>query len=576
MSFEIIKKHKTAVILSIIFGFLMVLPFFYFQAKLGNNFKGILPEIVNDENFYYTRIKDVIDGHLFLGNAYLLEHKDELPQSVFLAEYLLTQPIKIFNLNINTAHLIYNFLLPAIAFILTYLALFLILKSRFWSIVFSIFLFFGLYLLTFIRPVSPQFNFIFWLTQFIFLWLLISKSDFKNSPKSDFSILIFNTINFGLLFYIYPYYWTFYLIFFGILIVIYFWKNRELALKIAIIAAGGLILAIPYFYLNYLSAQLPYYTETLTRLGMIYTRFPSGIRIIFYTTFGLALFGLVLWKKIIKSDANPLFFISGILASAIAVNQHLITGKNIEFSSHYDMAAVFFLVFAVAYLWQKLRERQNNSKLLSAILLITALAVSSNGLYGYSKRAFAIDENTIYKQNYIPVFEWLNKNTEKDSVIYTNADLSRLIPIYTDNNVFYVREANLFFISDTEVLDRFVLNNFFEKFDENFITRNVRAIYGVRYIDAYGHTVQGNKLRRLLGVKPEPEINLPDEKIAEVANHAEELQSGDFIKELKKYQIDYLVWDKNKNPNWEINSKNFSPVFQNGDFIVFKFAFSNL
>ncbi len=473
MPFEIIKKHKTAVILSIILGFLMVLPFFYFRAELGSDFHGVLPAVVNDVMFYYARINDAADGHSFLSNAYLYEHKDSLPQQLFLAEWLLAQPVKIFNLNINTVHLIYNFLLPAIAFILTYLALFLILKSRFWSIIFSIFLFFGLYSLAFIRPVSPQFNFIFWLTQFIFLWLLVNSHnntntrmyandtnkmrDISHSRYSyvihKFVLLGVNALNFGLLFYIYPYYWTFYLIFFGILVAVYFWKNRELALKIAAVVVGGFILAIPYFYFNYLSSQLPYYTETLTRLGMIYTRFPSGIRIVFYTIFGLALFGLALWKKIIKSDAKTLFFISGILASVIAVNQHLITGKNFEFSSHYDMGAIFFLVFTTAYLWTNMKI---NRKLIGAIFIFIASATVISGLSVFSERALAVDESIAYQQNYAPIFEWLNKNTEKDSVVYANVDLSGLIPVYTANNVFYIREANLFFISDRGVLDSFI------------------------------------------------------------------------------------------------------------------------
>ena len=157
-----VKYHWGAVILAVIFGALMILPFIYFQIKLGSDFRGIFPEIVNDSNFYYARIKDVIDGHPFLGNAYLLEHKDELLQSVFLAEYLLAQPLKLFGIGINTARLIYNFLLPAIAFILAYSAFYLILKKRSWALMFSSFLFFGLFLLSFIRPISPQFNFIFW------------------------------------------------------------------------------------------------------------------------------------------------------------------------------------------------------------------------------------------------------------------------------------------------------------------------------------------------------------------------------------------------------------------------------
>lgn len=592
-----IKQHWAAVAVSLIFGILMVLPFLYFQIKLGENFKGILPEIVNDENFYYARIKDVMDGHQLLGNAYLYEHKNELPQSVFLAEYLLAQPLKLFGIGINTARLIYNFLLPAIAFILTYAALYLVTRKRSWSLAFSSFLFFWLYPLAFIRPVSPQFNFIFWLTQFIFLYLLINSHNNANQqidPNSTNSIsnsryshvirrlalLGANALNFGLLFYIYPYYWTFYLIFFALLIAAYLFSDRILALKILIVAAGGLILAIPYFYLNYLSSLLPYYEETLTR-WMIYTHSPSGFRIIFWSLFGLTAFGWFLCRKVINWNTKTQFFIVGILASMIAVNQHLITGRNIEFSSHYDMAAMFFLVFALAYLVSRYntntRIHANDTNIIKSkfvvfgwICILGLLAGAAfYGLRDYSQRVFAIGENAVYRQNYAPIFEWLNKNTEKDSVVYANADLSRLIPVYTANNVFYVREANLFFISDKEVLDRFILNNFFEKFDRNFIVENDRAIYGVRYINAYGHTVQTNKLRQILGLKKEPEVYLPDEAIGNVMKRTEELQKGNFLEELKKYKIDYLIWDKNKNPEWKMDIYFSKKLYENNNFIIY-------
>ncbi len=728
-----VKYHWSAVILAVILGFLMVLPFFYFQVKLGSDFRGIFPQFVDDEMFYYARIKDVIDGHIFLSNAYLFEHKDGSPQQLFLAEYILAQPIKLLNLNINTAHLIYNFLLPAVAFFLTYLGLYLITKSRFWSIISSSFLFFGLYLITFIRPVSPQFNFIFWLSQFIFLWLLIDKrgstrieadqrgektellygditykirgacykvwKDFrggfneklieraliaefiniglkvenqkrqdifyydqkvgtqifdiivddrilielkslpflKNESRRQFwtylkkspyklgllinfgnklqierkifdiarletendqlksaridskilresalnphksALVLLNILNFGLLFYIYPYYWTFYLIFFGILIAAYFWENREFALKIAAIAAGGLVLAIPYFYLNYLSARLPYYTETLTRISMIYSRFPSGLRIIFWSILGFAIFGWFLWRKIIKWNVKTMFFVSGILASIIAVNQHLITGKNFEFSSHYDMGAMFFLVFSAVYLL----SFTNRKRIITAAIILIVFLVIFSGLRNYSNQSFAIGEGGIYIQNYAPIFDWLNKNTKNDSVVYANNSLSGLIPVYTANNVFYHRNANSFFISDDEVLDRFILNSFFsaggeisplwggEYFNKDFIIENTRSVYGNRYVDAYGHAVQGNKLRRFLGLKTEPEIYLPKEAIQRVILRAQELQKNNFLEELKKYRVDYLVWDKNKNPNWRIGKKYFNSVFENNNIVVY-------
>ena len=190
-------------------------------------------------------------------------------------------------------------------------------------------------------------------------------------------------------------------------------------------------------------------------------------------------------------------------------------------------------------------------------------------LSGYLKRILFIGENHVYYQNYAPVFDWLNKNTPKDSVVYANIEISRLIPVYTANNVYYVREANLFFISDDEVLNRFILNNFFEKFDKGFVTENVRSIYGVRYIDIYGHAVQGNKLRRLLGLNLEPEIYLPEEAIAKAIARADELQEGDFLEELKRFRVDYLVWDKTKNPNWEIGQRYFKKVFEIDHFKIF-------
>src|SRR3989344_3732727 len=109
-----IKHHWVAIGLAIILGAIMIAPFFYFSAKLGSVFRGILLTAVNDVSFYYARINDVLNGHSFLSNAYLYEHKNGLPQQLFLAEWFLAQPIKAFNLNIDTARIIYNFLLPAI------------------------------------------------------------------------------------------------------------------------------------------------------------------------------------------------------------------------------------------------------------------------------------------------------------------------------------------------------------------------------------------------------------------------------------------------------------------------------
>src|SRR3989344_4383893 len=180
--FKKLKRHWPTVMLAVVVGLLMVWPFFYFQKSLGDEYRGILNQIIDDELFYMARIKDV-------------------------------------NFDIVQGRILYNFFLPALAFILTYLVFYLIYPSKFWANIFAVFLFFGIYLFKFTRPVIPQFVFLFWLAQFILLWQII-----KNPSNRIFIFL--NILNFGLLFYLYPFYWTFYLVLLSVSSFIYFFRDR--------------------------------------------------------------------------------------------------------------------------------------------------------------------------------------------------------------------------------------------------------------------------------------------------------------------------------------------------------------
>ncbi|MEK7203824.1 MAG: hypothetical protein AAB627_01960, partial [Patescibacteria group bacterium] len=165
-----------------------------------------------------------------------------------------------------------------------------------------------------------------------------------------------------------------------------------------------------------------------------------------------------------------------------------------------------------------------------------------------------------------------NKNTPEDSVVYANEEISSLLPIYTANNVFYSRYANLFIIPDAEVEERFILNNFFEEFDRDFVIGNERSILGVRYIDRYGDAVQANKWRRTLGLKLKDETRLPEEEVNKVLALATRVQKSSFEAALKDYKIDYFVWDKNKDPGWRLNDRRFlKAVFENEGLAIYSF-----
>ena len=567
------RRHLVAILLAIAFGLLIVWPLFYFQFVLGDEYRGIQNQIIDDELFYMARIRDVMDGHPMLGNAYLFEHKNQLPQQLFLPEWFLAQPLQLLNLDVAQGRILYSFILPALAFLLTYFAFYGIKPSRFWANLFAIFLFFGLYLFKFSRPVIPQFVFLFWLAQFIFLWsrffgskksrILDSQSE---SGQFHFDwLLLLNILNFGLLFYLYPFYWTFYLVFFAAAVLIYFLKDRFLSKQFLKILVGGAIIGSFYFYLTFLASRLPEYLETLTRLQLVFSYSPSELKTVVLAFFALILFGILYRFKLTKINKETLFFIYGTISFLLVTNQNILTGRKFEFG-HYRMSAVFFLVFAVYYIASQIKLGLKLKFLFAFILII----ISVYGIYGYAQMVFKVSDQDIYAQNYKEIFNWLNKNTPPDSVVYANEEISSFTPVYTSNNVFYSRNANLFIISDAEVEDRFILNNFFEKFDRGFVIQNERAIWGVRYIDRYGDAVQANKWRKLFNLELKDETRLPENEIERVLAKAGEIQTDQPSKDLKKYRVDYFIWDKNKNPNWNLEKLDLEPVYDFENIHIFR------
>jgi hypothetical protein len=110
------------------------------------------------------------------------------------------------------------------------------------------------------------------------------------------------------------------------------------------------VVAIPYFVLLLKSAALPDYHETLARIGMISTNFPSGRKMVLWGGLTLVAVLVSYWRGRWPRDRYFCWWVSAIMATMVVVNQHVITGQNLQFSSHYWQLSVFVYVFALAYL----------------------------------------------------------------------------------------------------------------------------------------------------------------------------------------------------------------------------------
>jgi len=277
-------------------------------------------------------------------------------------------------------------------------------------------------------------------------------------------------------------------------------------------------------------------------------------------------------KRILSVGSRPILLLSGVLASMIAVNQHIITGKNLQFSSHYWMLSVFCFIFAFAYLlnlWlNKIKIRYLKIVLL---ILISGYVFYRPVVYinaVVERKAVTYSEVEIEQQRYAPVFAWLNKNTLLDEVVYADGGLSTLIPIYTANNVF--AGGSLHFMPDGEIYDRYLLNNYWEDFDEEKL-RNSQTLRGAYYITKYNHDLSKNKIRKLFFLPPEKYIEIPEEKINDFLELARNMKEKNFEQQLKKYKVDYFIWDKKVNNSWPIEELTFLQfLYEVNDMVIYK------
>ena len=561
---ECFSRHRIAVMLSIVFGVIMVLPMVTFPIRFGVD-QGILPQIVDDQLYYMARVQDVMDGHPTLSNAYVLEHKGGLPQQTFLAEDFLGGTFLLLHLDVAQGVELTTVVCSMLAFLLTYAILELLTRRRGVALGVTSVLLFGIFPTMFMRFVSPQVNFLFWLS-LCYLFLRLVREPVR---RRDVALA---SINFGLLFYLYPYYWTYYVVWIFLLIAAFAWKQRVIARRFFVVGCGAFILALPYFFLSWKMSHLPVYAETLTRLGLVRSHLPTGIPTAMMCAGVVVIVGLFVYRR--ETEANramALWCLTSVMAALIAGNQQLITGQNLEFSSHYYQQSVFMCVFALTFVlvecssWFRARRWS-----LRALLLVCALVILL-GLHAWAITLLTIAPEDRNAQRYALVFSWLHENAQKDEVVYADEQLSEYIPVYTSANVLFARNANLFILSDQETIDRWIVNNYFSDINDTFLFATMRSFFGVRYIDQVGQAKQWNPVLRRLGLSEEPTQYLPTTETRALVTRASELQSLPFSDNLKRYRVDYIVQDRRLDPGWDVRrTAGVSWVEDEGDFSFYR------
>ncbi len=557
-------------VFALVIAVFMAGPEIYMRLSLGDAFKGIYMHGSDSELMYLARMQQTYNGISAWDNPFLYEYQGQLPISYALfSEPVLAYPGKWLGIPVQELNIIYKFLFSAGIFLLIYFFAFRLMEDPWWATATVVGIMAGYRLVTvpgiigFIhwRPVYDQFSVysrpltsqVSWVIFWGFLHVLLS--GIKNGKGKYF---IWNGVLFGLAFYVYPYNWTFLGVFSGIIVLgAFFFGQRKLAGQVLITLCIGASIAIPYALNAYAVTHNQYFDSfsVMTELGM--SRKPD------ISTLGLvAAVVLLLSLKRKRYDENGALLLALLAVTFIVTNQQVITGHVLQVG-HYHLffnVPVYILIFFFVARREALFLRPWSVKLGLTVMIGASLM----NAYLMQSSSFSLQAGLAsQRQKYAEVLGWFNGHTPRGSVILANENISSLIPAYTHSYAYWNSYA-LFYLIPPERLEGSL-------FLRMKLSGVAPAILGG---ESFFHT---DPNERQLGIAAR--VNIGDVLSGVVRNvyregalrrYAEFYGQG-WSDNIKKFRLDYVVYDPEVDPQWDLKDITFmKPVKMFGDVVIYE------
>lgn len=566
-----VREHRVILALAFLLTLIIKAPVLFFPAVAGDAYQGINiyhhANLAVDEDFYLSRGKEVLEGHS-LGNPLMREGKETNPDYYFnITEKILVGPFYVLGLGdrINIA-ILYNFYNTIGLFVLIILIYFFALElksDKLFAAVVAIFVVSGCSLLGFRAFFEPVFNmygrsltpYISSLAFFSYAFLCVRALKNPSVRRS----LVVGAV-FGAMSYLYSYAWTFTLIFNGFLFLIYAVKRDWRRVKhIAFISAVGMLLAAYNVARTILFFSSPAGQQFLYFYGAFYGHALA------YKKLGpllLLSFGLFAYKN--RTDNSVPILYALLFAGWFSINQQIITGVSIQ-PNHYLLyftVPVFVIVFLYVF-WSLVKNER--AKMIVGIVLISVFLINTSG---EQYRAFSRTlPERLYEQNYQPILDILKAAPYPGVVFAADDDPELLVTVYTPHDLFW--QWGL------------------ARFNDNPLERHKDALMVYLFLNTEARKDPGAYLNRILSEKENPSsyqqiyqgiegfysgfalenyyLRL-DQKDKNLLQQRRELISSlvteytilakdpdGFEKLLTRYGVDWVLWDKNRQPEWDLS-----------------------
>ena len=560
-------NKKQRIISIILFGIIltMIINLGLTKAIVFGNYLGN-EEILSGGSYYLSLVNESSKGNWNMGSQIIKENDNKEYLYPALNIHIAGLFKAVFNLDLKTTSIILSYLCIFIIAVLTIVTFLFAFRFHYFGYLAAAAFMFFPRMIGWDQAISPQTNFI-----FLMLFLFFYFSDFKFWKRE-----IGLAVSAGLLFYTYPYHWTYALPLLALSDLWEFYKEKVIDYKRIVKYPAILLISSLYLINLWNISRLSYYKETMIRIGALYNRLPAGI-FTQITIFLIIISAGIIYKYVfLKNNFRINFDLSksviGLLVTFIVLNQQLITGMQLEFNSHYLPVIFIFAIAMVGMLALIFLDNFRQGRfIIVAVIWITVMFFA--GRYVYVNGVADFQGQLGAKE--LEVIEWFRKNNIVDNVIYAPRQLNAPVNLLTDNYLYFHDSEEVHLIPTDELIDRFTYFDIMNReITDNLIGQQVN-IFGQTFKSSWQKDNVSNQIKALLLGKIFKPATLESYTKYDFGPMREKRLNpdlGEFVARLQKYNVDYLIYEaKYRNSIYKSVPGNI--VFDNGAYIIKKWSF---
>ncbi len=578
-----IKNHYFILITGIFLSLIILGPVIIYPFVSKETYRGInIAYFGSDAHFYTARAKEALEGNK-LGNPLLQEDKNNQDLYFMYNERLLMAPLRLVGMqdvNVVTVYNIYNFIGIFVIILLIYFFVLQLSGDKLLAVISAVSVVGGYHIVYNKTLFYNDFNiygrtmypYISSLAFFAYLNALI-----KSIKTKKIAHTILTGLLFGFLFYIYFYTWTFVLALNGALLLLYLIKRDRTRFKImaGIMVIGFLVglynlIKISLFFSSEAGVQASYFFWSAYERAPIFSKIGAA---------ALLLLGIFKYKK--RQDPNIILIFALILAIWISLNQQILTGRILQIGHYYWYFIVPVAIIVGLYMIWFLIKKELWQKIFFVLLM---LIIFLHAGIGQSRSMLTTLELKDYEQLYKPIINNLKNDAKHGVILAADDQFEYLFTIYTNHDLFWNSSVTLSDIPIDRLSDALHVYIYLNKEARNdfsgYINRVMKneesqSFYKNLYktIEGYQSGFDFYQYNNRSARQDEVIIKQRKKLIAILSAEYESLfeDSNGFKNLLDKYKVNYIVWDKNNYPEWDLSFiEDKEEIISNNNIILYK------